>query len=268
MRYDNRRVSRPARPSIYGRPKPPARRRSLPELKLNWRSLVGLALALGLTIWWWRTFKITNIQVDGARSYPAELVSSATREQLARHWWWKNLLLLDTRGLQKRLLATQPQLTEANISRHWPRTVLLKVTERQPNMTWRTGGKTYLLSGDGVIAAEAGDIGGRLPVVEDTTNLPVKAGDKVVPAKFVSFCLELVGSLPKQGVQITGLKIPESTTEVFVVTNQNYYIKFDTERSASAEVGDLSRVLAQLKSQNKKPTEYVDLRIEGKAYYK
>ncbi len=225
-------------------------------------------MAIGLIWGWWQAFGIKKIVVSGDRNYAASLVESATREQLHKRWWWRNLMLIDTSKLQKAILASQPQLTDVDISRRWPAQLQLKVTERQPNLEWKTGDKTYILASDGVVADKAGETRLRLPVVTDTTNLPVKVGDQVVSSHFVSFCLDLIAQLPKQGIQVRGLSVPATTTQVDVETNQNYFIKFDTTRSATSEVGDLVRVLNLLKSQNAKPSQYIDLRIDGRAYYK
>lgn len=265
----NRRVVRsPGRPASYGRPVPPKSRRNRPEVKVNVRAIVGI-IVIGLLIWgWWSIFLVKKVTVEGSSSYPASMVQEAAQGQLDKRWWWRNLTTLDTRKLQDSLLKAQPQLESVDISRRWPSRLNLKVTEREPNLAWRSGEETYLLSSEGIIVARAGEVGSKLPVVEDSTNLPVELGDRVVPARFVAFTLELIRLLPKQGEQITNIKVPDTTSEVYVETKNGYYLKFDTTRQASGEVGDLAKVLALLKSQGKKPTEYIDLRIEGKAYYK
>jgi cell division septal protein FtsQ len=265
---ETRRVKNVNRPRIYGRPQPVRNRRSKPEVKINFRAVIAIIVLVLFIVWWWRTFSVKKITVSGSRNYPASLVSAAVKDQLKAHWWWHNLVLLNPGSLQKKLLASQPQLSDVAISRQWPSGLNLKVSERNPNIEWRSGGKTYLLSQEGIVVAEAGNGGVKLPVVEDTTNLPVKLGDQVAPARFVAFCLELVRLMPKQGLQVTAIKVPATTNEVNISTNQGYFIKFDTTRAPASEVGDLAKVLNLLKTQNKRPSEYIDLRIDGAAYYK
>lgn len=268
MPRNSRQVQRGGRPVVYGRPPVAPRGRRRPQVTLNLRSLISIAVAVAIIWGWWHFFSVKTIVVSGDRNYAASLVQTAAKQQLHDHWWWRNLMLIDTSKLQKALLASQPQLTDVNIRRRWPGQLRLEVTERQPNLEWKTGDKTYILASDGVVADKAEDTGLRLPVVVDTTNLPVKVGDQVVSSHFVSFCLELISLLPKQGIQVKRLSVPATTTEVDVETNQGYFIKFDTTRSATSEVGDLVRVLNLLKGQNQHPSQYIDLRIDGRAYYK
>lgn len=269
MPRDQRRVKAMSRPTaIYGRPQPVRQRRNPPEIKLNLRAVAAVVIVIVAVVWWWRFFTVKQIVVTGSRNYSSSLVTAATQAEIKRHWWWHNLTLVNTSGLQKDLLSSQPQLADVAISRRWPGSLELKVTERNPNLAWLTGGNSYLLSQEGIIIASSNNSTVKLPVVVDTSNLPVRLGDKVAPAGFVQFCLDVIRLLPKQGLQVTKMQIPATTNEVYVTTNKNFYIKFDTTRLASDEVGDLTKVLTLLKTQNKQPAEYIDLRIDGSAYYK
>lgn len=269
MAQGSRRVRNINRPAVYGRPQPVRQRKAKPEIKLNLRATLATLALLVLVGWWWQTFSVKQISVNGASAYSPDLVKTAVSAELKQHWWWRNLSLIDTSSLRKQLLASQPQLADVDISRHWPTGLVLKVSERKPNLEWQTTGKTYLLSGEGIIVAEAGQGSNlKLPVVVDSASLPVKLGDQVAPARFIQFSLDMIRLLPKQGLQVASLEVPATTNEVYITTNKGYYIKFDTTRQASAEVGDLAKVLALLKSQNKQPAEYIDLRIDGAAYYK
>ncbi len=268
MARESRRVKRSGRVNSYGRPQPVRQRRQRAEIKLNLRATLSLVALLVAGIWWWRTFSVQAISVAGTKFYPASTITKSVQGQLHSHWWWRNLVLVDTSKLQKAVLLEQPQLANLAISRHWPHQLRLRVSERKPNLKWQTGGQIYLLSQEGIIVAPAQGVEIALPTVEDTTNLPVRLGDQAVSAHFVDFCLEAIRLLPGQGVQVSKLKIPVTTTEVDIYTAKGFYIKFDTTRSASGEVGDLGKVLNLLKSQNKQPAEYIDLRIDGAAYYK
>lgn len=52
------------------------------------------------------------------------------------------------------------------------------------------------------------------------------------------------------------------------VENIPYYFKISTERGAAVEAEDIDRMVRYLKENNITPSEYVDVRVERKAYYK
>lgn len=269
MKWGSDRRVRPAARPVYGRPTPPpAKRRAGPRITINARALVALILVVMAAAWWWQFFRVAHVTVEGSQRYSSSVVTSQVDKELASHPLWHNLTILDTRALRRDILATQPQLADVAIRRQWPSRLDLVVTERQPNLIWSTAGKSYLLDGQGVIITPAGGDNPKLVTVEDTTGLTVRLGQKVVPASFVAFCAVLINQVPAQtGLAIKGLQVPETTSEVYLMT-PTYYIKFDTTRSATSEVGDLVRVLAELKRENKSPAQYIDLRIENRAYYK
>jgi hypothetical protein len=78
----------------------------------------------------------------------------------------------------------------------------------------------------------------------------------------------LTPALAADGVKVTGLTIKDTTLDLTVATNKGYSLIFDTSRSVAGEISDLKAVQALLVSQNKAPSQYIDLRIVGRAYYK
>jgi cell division septal protein FtsQ len=107
--------------------------------------------------------------------------------------------------------------------------------------------------------------GSTLPVVVDGSNLPVQKGQQVVTANFVTFCNDLLANLPSTGLSATGLRVQDTTFDLYVKTNKGYQLIFDTTRPAADEIADLKTVLHTLAG--KAPTQYIDMRISGKAYY-
>jgi cell division septal protein FtsQ len=134
---------------------------------------------------------------------------------------------------------------------------------------WNSGGVTYALDAGGKIIGLLSEVGSNVPVVTDSTNLPVKVGDTVAPARFVTFSTTLATNLPKEtGIAISSLRVTDTTSELYVVTNKGYQLKLDTTRGVEEQLADLKQVLATLSTQKKTPAEYIDLRIANKAYWK
>lgn len=260
-----RQVTRPPRP-VYGRPAGRS-----PEVRIDRDRLkryLKLTLWLAALLIFWSLFGIKTITVSGNKQLGTGEVIKTAEASMSHRPWGRNLLTLDETGLSKDLLASNYRYKSVNFGRHWPNKLEIKVSERQPSLNWQTGGQTYTLDIDGSLIGPA-EAGSTLPTVVDSANLPVKAGDKVVPAKFVKFCTDIVDQMPKRaGIGVTGLRVPDTTSEVYVSTNKGYLIKFDTTREASGQISDLVNVLATLSRIKKTPAEYIDLRVENRAYYR
>src|SRR5207237_299537 len=97
------------------------------------------------------------------------------------------------------------QLKTVTVTRSWPHGLGVQIEERTPSLIWKTGDQAYLLDLDGTIISPINPATSKLPLITDTTNLPVKVGEQVVSEHFVSFCTGLVGSLARTtGLKITG----------------------------------------------------------------
>ncbi len=265
--------SRPYRPAYRrgrsggGNWRPGRESFNLPNL--NWRLVGFIVLALIIIVGWWRLFELQSIQVKGNTNTSTTQLKAMVQTEINKNFWRHNLTTLDTANLAKAVGDDNYQLKTIEIERAWPHGLVVQVSERQPSLVWKTGGQAYLLDADGSIISQINPSSSKLPAVTDNTNLPVKAGDRVVPAAFVGFCQELIGTMAQTtGVGVTGLNVPDTTTEVYVTTNKGYVVKFDTTRTAKEGLAELNRLLVALKTQNKNPAQYIDLRIPNTAYYK
>ena len=261
-----RRVVRGGRP-VYSRGKTNIRR-SFKLPAWNWRLLGIAGVTIVVAAGWWLGFSITSTTIGGNKSVPSTRLVQEVRDELGRHAGWGNLTMVDTDALSARLEAREPLLSSAVVTRQWPHGLHLAVEERKPGIIWTSAEHRYLVDSDGVVVGEANTNQTDLPVVADSSNLPVKVGDRVVSARFITCVDDLVRLIPATKLGIIGLSVPATTTEVFVTTDKSYVVKFDTTRPASESIAALTRVLAQLTATNKAPAEYIDLRIENRAYYK
>lgn len=260
----NRQVAFPGRP-VYGkRPDKPKSRR----VWVSWDriKLIGKVLLLGAAIVFaYRLFTIKSITVTGTSRVSSQRIEVAAQASMSRHWLARNLLTLSVGKFESDLLSGQSEIKSVEVNRQWPNRLQLIVTERQPTLNWETGGVNYLLDLDGTIIGPS-DVS--LPTVVDSTNLPVKPGDRVAPTQFVDFAARLADLLKQKKLGVVEMRVPDTTSELYIKVTKGYVVKFDTERGAEAEVNDLEKVLATLAQLNKTPAEYIDLRIEGKAYYR
>lgn len=214
--------------------------------------------------------RINTIEVAGLKTLSEDSIRSQVQDVINSSLINQNILFVPMGQINTQLKKDNYQIANAEIIRIPFNTIKVTVTEQKPSILWRSGNTLSILTGDGrAYAGEPNDeLKNNLPTVVDSTNLPVKAGEKIVSESFANFVTQLHTTLPDKNIKATQFEVQETTTELFVTTADGYKLRFDTTRPVDEQITDLATVLDQLKKQGKKPTEYIDLRINGKVFYK
>ena len=143
---------------------------------------------------------------------------------------------------------------------------------RTPTVLWRVADKDVYVDGDGIsfsrIAANNTD--GIVEVVDETGVGITKDGNVLVSDRFLSVVGKAVGYFNSNNLNVKRAVLPINTTrQVFLyIDNVDYYIKVSMDRSAIAQAEDAFRSIVFFDKQGIKPTEYLDVRVGGKAFYK
>lgn len=140
---------------------------------------------------------------------------------------------------------------------------LIMSSESQPYVI-DTAGRAILTPTQAPGAAKLG-----LPVVTDQSGLPLSAGKTVLPSTTVGFITEVAGQLKAAKIAISSLTLPKGTSELDVrLDGKPYFIKFNLMGNARVEAGAFLAVKQKLEGEQKTPGSYIDVRVEGRAYYK
>jgi hypothetical protein len=122
-----------------------------------------------------------------------------------------------------------------------------------------------LIAGNQV--AKLTDLG--VPVVTDESGIPIETGTIALPKDTVSFVSEVVGQLKAKGITVSSMTLPAGTNELYVkIDKVGYTVKCNLHGNAREEAGSYLSVKQWLEANKKTPREYVDVRVENKAYYK
>jgi cell division septal protein FtsQ len=196
--------------------------------------------------------------------------SEITREAqaiVASNWAESNLLTLSGNRLSTQLLAVDPMIKTATVSKYWPNRISVKITLKQPSLGWTSGNQSFLLDRDGTVIG-AFPTGQALPVVQDNSNLPVQLGQRVVSSQFVGFTTDVAAAMARLKLGPAKLEVKDTTADLYATTTAGYQLIFDTSRSSVDEIADLQTILTALAAQKKQASQYIDLRVVGRAYYK
>ncbi|MBU2595588.1 FtsQ-type POTRA domain-containing protein [Patescibacteria group bacterium] len=210
-------------------------------------------------------FRVKNMDLKGTNLVDGDKVKKVITYALNEE---DNIFLYQGADIAAKIKENFPLISEVRVQKGIPDTIRVVIQEREPVIVWQTGNKKYLVDKEGLSYLEADANNSKdLPIVIDSQNLPVKLSDKVASSKFLDFFREIVEKFsPRSNLKIKELKINETTFDLSVVTTDGFVVFFDTQRSAETELDDLRRVMTHLKGA--KPKEYIDLRVEGWAYYK
>ena len=112
-------------------------------------------------------------------------------------------------------------------------------------------------------------------VVEPTEKYVIKAEvvdeDSVgfVSARAEEYIVQLEQDLTNYGFNVVKFVLPSGTSrELYVdVTGVDYYFKVNMDKDAAVTAEDINRMVKYLTEREIRP-EYVDVRVDGKAYYK
>ena len=143
-----------------------------------------------------------------------------------------------------------------------------------PALVYSTSQNSYILDSNGNIIGPSSILSqkqiAQLPAVEYGVNESFSNGMQVVSNNNVLFVRIVKTALQSKNIQINKMVLVPEAEELDVYPKgQPYYIKFNLHQTdALQQVGTYLAAIATLKSKNQTPKQYIDVRVDGRAYYK
>jgi len=242
-----------------------------PASSNKWQKLKLLALIAVLVAgcaWLIHFFRVKAIVVENTshQGEIAESVKQLTGEKI----FWSNLLFIPPSSLSKEINERHgANVTNIKITKSFKdQTLKISADDRFEAIWWRSQNRLYEVDQTGRVTKEVSG-SSNLPLVVDETNIPTTPNNSLVPPQFVSFVQAVHSEMSKaSGVEPTQYRIRTTSNELIADTRSGFFVLFDTTSDARAQLQNLKQVLELAKSKNQLPTQYVDLRISYKAYYR
>ena len=139
---------------------------------------------------------------------------------------------------------------------------------RKPVASWLVDGKEFFVDSEGVSFNINNFEKPSLNIIDDSGAI-VSNGKNVASSSFFSFIGKLVSAANKQGLEISKIRIPPlSLRQVEVsVKGVSYFARMSTADSAEGQIINFKKAIEYFGTHKISPN-YIDLRIEGKGYYK
>lgn len=209
------------------------------------------------------------------------LQSTATYNQAAAALFKKsfgnrNKLTVNAAGISSALKAQFPELSDASVAvpilGNQP---VVYIQPSDPSFVLATRSGSFVLDSTGRALVAAGNVPQlatlHLPTVTDESGLQPHIGDTALPGSNVSFIQTVVAQLGAQHFSIQRIVLPPAASEVDAyIAGKPYFVKFNLQDQSGAlqQAGTFVAVAQSLAARGKTPTQYIDVRIDGRAYYK
>ncbi len=181
---------------------------------------------------------------------------------------------INTHEVERKLLEQFPELKAAVIR--------LPIIGRKPNLVidinspailLATPTKSYVLDNTGVAVSEVQMLSEEsrhgLLVVQDQSGLPIELGKQAVTSETVAFISDAVAQLRAQNQTVSQLTLPQSANQLDIrLEGVPYYVKTDVSGNVRLQIGSFLAVKEKLEKDRAVPSEYVDVRVEEKVFYK
>ncbi|HEY1645171.1 MAG TPA: hypothetical protein VGF75_02180 [Candidatus Saccharimonadales bacterium] len=186
-----------------------------------------------------------------------------------------NKITVDTRKINSTLSAQFPMYSNISISlpliNHHP-TVYL--TPAQPSVVLSNAAGQYVTNENGQIMLRSQSTGSysylKLPEVDYSGVGYLDIGQQVLTNQEIQFIQTVIYELGLKADKVSYMNLPQGTSELDVyLVGEPYYVKFNLQNDdPRQQAGSLLATQNYLKSQNITPGQYIDVRVDGRAYYK
>jgi cell division septal protein FtsQ len=195
-----------------------------------------------------------------------------------------NKLTVNATAIATSLRQQFPELQEVSVSLPlFGNQPTVYVRPAKPALLLAASNGSYVVDENGRALAEATantNLSGlKVPSVTDQSNLQVKLGQQVLPRTATDFVGLVSSQFAKQKLGIQSMTLPAAAGELDVyLSGKPYFVKFNLQPgqqgqqgstdSAAVQIGTFLALIKKLEKQGTPPAQYVDVRLEGRAYYK
>jgi hypothetical protein len=194
-------------------------------------------------------------------------------QQLAG-FWDANKVTVNTGQLSNKMLQKFPELTSASVTipllAHKP---IVYVEPSKPAFILLASNGAFLVSDSGKALLRGADAGSfsqaGLPVITDRSGLQLELGHQALATSSVAFVQSVMAQLDAAHVSVGSMSLPSNANELDIqIAGQPYEVKFNLHSDKAREqAGTYLATIASLQKQGITPSKYIDVRVDGRAYY-
>lgn len=214
-------------------------------------------------------------------SKPKLILNSAAYHNAAAYQQHADKLLASIKNRNK--LTFDPSSIAADMKRKFPeiaavdtelpvfsQKVTLRLKIAPPSLKLSSAGRSYVVDAQGVVVQEAKNMDLKnLPKVEDNSGYRIQLGKPVLDAEAVRFIKALDVQCRQAGVMVDGYTLPPAAQQIDLRSkDHSYFVKFYLGGDALTQAGQYLAARRHFTESRSSPSEYLDVRVAGKVFYK
>jgi len=257
-----------AKPSPFAsRPKPKDHKRLFKVADIVALLLLVFCLAYSMVI-------SPNVKVNASNySYHNNQVYAQVVTAQFKSFTNRNKITFDEAKLVQYLQTEFPEVTDVRVDLpFFAQTPTVQLQISQPAFVLKSRGTDLVVDSHGTAVENRAALAtsNQLPKVEDQSGYKVTIGQRVLSTESAQFIKAIINQAKKSGVPVQRLILPAKPLELDVYTGDgSYYTKFYLGGDAARQIGQFLAARHQFQLQpNTTPKEYLDVRVEGKIFYK
>ena len=213
---------------------------------------------------------IKSVEIQGEQLAHETEHRQAINQFLNQSWAWpqKNLLLLSSSNLAKKLSTESWIISVDKIQKNWPNRLIVKVTERREFARVTTPEADYVFSNDGrwlETMNSSSTPPNSLVLIKSSVNIKP---EEALPSASLDLIKILQNKIPEVcHATISAYHInPGTNPDIEAETASGYRLIFDTSLDNKDTYENLSVLLSKLSPDEKNRLAYIDLRVKNKAF--
>lgn len=198
----------------------------------------------------------------------------AASQLLAGSIWDRNKITVNTGRINRQLLQRFPELSDVSMTLPLlSKRPIIYLQTSQPVLILITRDGSFVVGDSGkallLTSSLPSNVNLALPLVTDQSGLKVALNHQALSTDNVRFIQTVSGQLAARHFTVSSMLLPTASSELDVrLTGLPYVTKFNLESGeARQQAGTFLAAQAKLHSQGITPAQYIDVRVEGRAYY-
>ncbi|MCE7936944.1 hypothetical protein DYH10_04130 [Candidatus Saccharibacteria bacterium CPR2] len=184
--------------------------------------------------------------------------------------WGKNILFMNEAEMLEDFTADNLLVKSASFGFNYASGSLkVNVQPREPMARYSTSDKILILDNEGFAFSDNANNYNNLPLIKDEAQFGGILGKQAIDTNTALYINQFSSLSSERSLNVEYFVIPQAIREVYIKFSSNkYIIKTHMDMGPEASLNAYEKALGYVASSGINVSEYIDLRVEGKAIYK